>query len=110
MGSPSHEDTPLQLTMKVLGARGAYPGEPFAVGVYEVTFSEWDACVNGGGCGGYRPEDYGWGRGKRPVIDVELEQCAVVRVMVVTKDRPNIPASERVGVGVRGPGGHHDAL
>ena len=26
---------------------------PLAVGVYEVTFSEWDACVADGGCGGY---------------------------------------------------------
>ena len=26
----------------------------FAVGVYEVTFAEWDACVSAGGCGGYR--------------------------------------------------------
>ena len=25
-------------------------GEPIAVGVYEVTFSEWDACRRGGGC------------------------------------------------------------
>ncbi len=36
-------------------------GYPLAVGVYEVTFSEWDACVNAGGCGGHRPEDRGWG-------------------------------------------------
>ena len=43
---------------------------PFAVGVYEVTFAEWDACVSGGGCGGYRPGDEGWGRGRRPVINV----------------------------------------
>ena len=43
---------------------------PFAVGVYEVTFAEWDACVSDGGCGGYRPDDAGWGRGKRPVINV----------------------------------------
>ena len=34
-----------------------------AVGKYEVTFGEWDACVAGGGCGGYRPGDAGWGRG-----------------------------------------------
>ncbi len=40
---------------------------PFAVGVVEVTFGEWDACVSGGGCGGYRPDDEGWGRGRRPV-------------------------------------------
>ena len=43
---------------------------PFAVGVYEVTFEEWDACVSGGGCGGHRPDDWGWGRGKRPVMNV----------------------------------------
>lgn len=44
--------------------------KPFAVGRYEVTFDEWDACVSAGGCGGYRPEDEGWGRGRRPVINV----------------------------------------
>jgi hypothetical protein len=43
---------------------------PFAVGRYEVTFEEWDACVAGGGCGGYRPPDRGWGRGRQPVIAV----------------------------------------
>ena len=31
--------------------------EPFAVGVYEVTYAEWDACVSDGGCGRYRPWD-----------------------------------------------------
>ena len=45
-------------------------GSPFAVGVYEVTFAEWDTCVRAGGCGRYQPEDEGWGRGKRPVINV----------------------------------------
>ena len=30
---------------------------PFAVGVYEATFAEWDACVSDGGCGGYRPDN-----------------------------------------------------
>ena len=48
---------------------------PFAVGVYEVTFAEWDACVSDGGCGGYRPDDKGWGRGKRPVIYVSWEDA-----------------------------------
>ena len=47
----------------------------FAVGVYEVTFSEWDACVSGGGCGGYRPDDEGWGRGTRPVVHVSWEDA-----------------------------------
>ena len=45
-------------------------GKSFAVGVYEVTFGEWDACVSEGGCGGYRPDDEGWGRGRHPVINV----------------------------------------
>ena len=41
-----------------------------AVGKYEVTFAEWDACVAAGGCGGHRPDDEGWGRGRRPAINV----------------------------------------
>ena len=44
-------------------------GEPIAVGVYEVTFSEWNACRRGGGCA-HNPDDEGWGRGNHPVIDV----------------------------------------
>ena len=50
-------------------------GRSFAVGVYEVTFGEWDACVSGGGCGGYRPSDESWGRGRRPVINVSWEDA-----------------------------------
>lgn len=46
-----------------------------AVGVYEVTFAEWEACVSAGGCGGYRPNDWGWGRGSRPVINVSWEDA-----------------------------------
>lgn len=43
---------------------------PFAVGRFEVTFAQWDACVADGGCDGYTPSDEGWGRGDRPVIHV----------------------------------------
>jgi len=42
---------------------------PFAVGKFVVTFAEWDACV-AGGCKGYRPDDRGWGRVRRPAINV----------------------------------------
>ena len=45
-------------------------GSPFAVGVYEVTVAEWDACVVAGGCRGHRPDDEGWGSGRHPVINV----------------------------------------
>jgi len=42
---------------------------PFAMGRHEVTFAEWDACVADNGCT-HRPNDQGWGRGRRPVVDV----------------------------------------
>ena len=45
---------------------------PLAVGKYEVTFAEWDACVAAGGCT-HQPSDEGWGRGKRPVINVSWD-------------------------------------
>ena len=45
----------------------------FAVGKYEVTFAEWDACMAAGGCT-HRPDDvFGWGRGSRPVINVSWD-------------------------------------
>jgi formylglycine-generating enzyme required for sulfatase activity len=46
---------------------------PFAVGKFAITFDEWNDCVKGGGCAGYRPDDQGWGRGKRPVIDISWD-------------------------------------
>jgi len=44
--------------------------DSFAVGKFELTFTEWDACESDGGCGGYRLIDWGWGRNNRPVINV----------------------------------------
>lgn len=41
----------------------------FAVGRYEVTFDEYDACVADGGCS-HKADDHGWGRGSRPVMNV----------------------------------------
>ena len=43
---------------------------PFAVGIHEVTFDEWNACVRGGGCRKYKPDSEGWGRDRQPVINV----------------------------------------
>ena len=61
------------------------PGKGFAIGKYEVTFDEWDACVAAGGCNGYKPvdgreggvfsSDTHWGRGKRPVINVSWDDA-----------------------------------
>lgn len=44
--------------------------QPFAIGQYEVTFQEWDMCRAEGGCNGYVPPDQGWGRGRKPVVNV----------------------------------------
>jgi formylglycine-generating enzyme required for sulfatase activity len=72
MGSPAgvgDDDERPQRTVTI--------GRPFAVGRFEVTYDEWDACVSEGYC---RPatnnatsgpgHDEGWGRGRRPVINV----------------------------------------
>ncbi|MCY4671545.1 MAG: SUMF1/EgtB/PvdO family nonheme iron enzyme [Rhodococcus sp.] len=40
-----------------------------AVGTFEVTLREWQACAEEGGCR-RRPDDESWGRFDRPVIDV----------------------------------------
>ena len=66
MGSPSGEEGRFDDQGPLRGVR---IGAPFAVGVYEVTFAEWDACVSGAGCG-HAPDDSGWGRDGRPVINV----------------------------------------
>ena len=47
--------------------------EPFAVGMFEVTFGEWNACVADGGCNSHRPKDLTWGQPSRPVINVNWE-------------------------------------
>jgi formylglycine-generating enzyme required for sulfatase activity len=73
MGSPRHESE----------MRGLDEGpqhrivfsKPFAVGRFSVTFDEWDRCVADDGCKGYRPEDNGWGRGRRPVINVSWDDA-----------------------------------
>jgi len=71
MGSPgrasegsSYESPPHRVRIRV-----------FEIGKYAVTFDEWDACVQDGGCGGHHPLDHGWGRGRRPVVDVSWDDA-----------------------------------
>ena len=46
----------------------------FALSRTEITFDDWQACVDGGGCkGNPRPNDRGWGRVSRPVINVSWD-------------------------------------
>jgi len=66
MGSPAEEN-----------GRYTYEGPQrnvivpsFAIGIHEVTFDQWSACVNSGGCNVYKPNDSGFGRLSRPVIAI----------------------------------------
>ena len=56
-------------------------GRAFAVGKYEVTFDEWDACVAAGGCK-HNPPDEGWGRGRRPVVNVSWWEAVQYTIWV----------------------------
>ncbi len=49
-------------------------GKPLLVGKYEVTFAEWDACVADKGCT-HTPDDFGWGRDRRPVVHVAWDDA-----------------------------------
>lgn len=42
----------------------------FGVSRYEITFDQWDQCVESSACGNYVPDDEGWGRKGRPVVNV----------------------------------------
>jgi formylglycine-generating enzyme required for sulfatase activity len=47
----------------------------FAVGRFELTFDQWEACVADGGCNGYKPDSQGWGRDLRPVINISWDDA-----------------------------------
>ena len=61
----------------MMGARQEYErpvhrvqiDKPFAIGRYEITFAEWMKCTTDGPCN-HRPNDRGWGRDNRPVINI----------------------------------------
>jgi formylglycine-generating enzyme required for sulfatase activity len=48
--------------------------QAFALGQHTVTFSEWDAAI-AAGAKLEKPGDQGWGRERRPVIDVNWEEA-----------------------------------
>lgn len=53
---------------------GAEPLKPYAIGRFEVTFDDWARCMAGGGCSA-QPDDAGWGRNTRPVINVSHDDA-----------------------------------
>jgi formylglycine-generating enzyme required for sulfatase activity len=42
---------------------------PFALGQFEITFDEWEACAQERGCKP-TPDDHGWGKGRYPIINL----------------------------------------
>jgi formylglycine-generating enzyme required for sulfatase activity len=81
MGSPEGEKGSPESTafLRMGSGSGERPqhtvtfAKPFAVGKYDVTFAEWDACVATGACA--RASDNGWGRDNRPVISVSWDEA-----------------------------------
>ena len=70
MGSPDGEGhDPEYPRHKVKTAK------PFAVGKFEVTWDDWEACVAMRGCDGTPISDSGWGKGRLPVINVSWDQA-----------------------------------
>jgi len=58
--------------------------KPFAIGRYEVTFDEWDRCVQDQGCKA-QPDDRGWGRGDHPVINISWDDAKAFTVWLSQK-------------------------
>jgi formylglycine-generating enzyme required for sulfatase activity len=50
--------------------------KPFAVAKFDVTFTEWDACVAHGDCVPHI-SDSSWGRGRQPAINVNWDDAQV---------------------------------
>lgn len=78
MGSEAEKDE--QPVRKVTIAR------PFAVGQFEVTEENWEACLQDGGCGDYEP----WGtgkkhRGKQPAASVSFNDAKVYMAWLTKK-------------------------
>lgn len=49
--------------------RNVIVDDDFAVGVFEITYKQWEFCLNDNGCD-HNPVDNGWGRDNQPVSNV----------------------------------------
>ncbi|MES1200603.1 MAG: formylglycine-generating enzyme family protein [Pseudomonadota bacterium] len=61
----------------------------FALGAFEITFAQWFACVDDGGCNDYRPADYRAGQENHPAINISWRDAqAYVRWLSRKTGRP----------------------
>ena len=81
----------------------------FAIGVTEVTFDQYGACVSAGGCKSM-PSDNGWGQGNRPVINVSWSDAVAYAQWLSneTGKRYSLPTDAQWEYAARG--GKTDAL
>lgn len=91
----SEESAPLALK-KETPRRMVTFDEPFAISVFEITFEQWDRCVEAGGCT-TAPGDNGWGRGTRPVIMVSWNDAREYTAWLseLTGQRYNLPSESQ---------------
>jgi formylglycine-generating enzyme required for sulfatase activity len=83
----------------------------YAVGQFELTFDQWDACVADGGCNSYKPPDQGWGRGHRPVINVSWDDAkAYVAWLAKKTDKFLVSAAHRGRIRICGARWDDDGL
>ncbi len=64
-----------QQAINPVDAKKVSVDKPFAIGRYEITFDDWQHCIDGGGCKA-SPADDGWGRGRHPVIHVSYNDIS----------------------------------
>ena len=83
---------------------------PFGLGRYPVTFEEYDHFCDST-TAGKKPRDQGWGRGRRPVINVSFEDAEAYCAWLSARTGwAAVPPADRGRVGVRLPGGDNDAI
>jgi formylglycine-generating enzyme required for sulfatase activity len=77
--------------------------KPFAIGKYEVTFEEWEACALMGGCT-RQPDDHKWGRGRQPVMNVTWDdmQAYAAWMSKITRKRYRLPSEAEWEYAARG--------
>ena len=101
MGSPDGE-----------GYASEYPrhkvkiDKPFAVGKFEVTWDDWEACVAMRGCDG-RPTGRRWLWKGAPAVDQRVMGSGEgLRGLALADDGQAVPAADRGRMGIRGARGH----